>query len=84
VIYCACNSSFLWNYNKNVLQSGVAHFHAIYNEYNGVFQIDTLEMLEGDLPLRAQKLIKEWATMYRNELKKMWDEQIFIQLPGLE
>lgn len=65
-------------------EHGIAHFHAIYNEYNGVFQIDTLEMLEGDLPMRAQKLVKEWAAMYQNELKKMWDSQIFIQLPGLE
>jgi hypothetical protein len=29
------------------------HFHAIYGEYNGVFEIDSLEMIEGDLPNRA-------------------------------
>jgi hypothetical protein len=41
-------------------------------------------MLEGDLPVRAQKLVKEWAGLYQKELKKIWEEQIFIQLPGLE
>jgi len=39
-------------------EHGIPHFHAFYGEYNGVFQIDTLEMLEGDLPDRAQKLVR--------------------------
>ena len=30
------------------------HFHAVYGEYIGVFNIDTLEMIEGDLPSRAK------------------------------
>ncbi len=42
-------------------EHGVPHFHAIYGEYNGVFEIQTLEMLEGDLPGRAQRLVREWA-----------------------
>ena len=37
------------------LDHGVPHFHALYGEYNGVFDIDTLEMLVGDLPNRAKK-----------------------------
>jgi hypothetical protein len=35
-------------------EHGVPHFHAIYGKYNAVFDIRTLEMLEGDLPGRAQ------------------------------
>lgn len=31
-------------------EHGVPHFHAIYGEYNGVLEIETLEMIEGDLP----------------------------------
>ncbi len=42
-------------------EHGVPHFHAVYGEFNGVFAIDTLEMIEGDLPSRSQKLVKEWA-----------------------
>ena len=26
------------------------HFHAVYGEYNGIFDIKTLEMIEGDMP----------------------------------
>lgn len=65
-------------------EHGVPHFHAIYAEYNGVFVIDTLEMIEGDLPRRAQKLVREWAEQYQAEMKVMWDSQEFRQLPGLE
>jgi len=34
-------------------EHGIPHFHALYEEYNGVFDIEALEMMEGDLPRRA-------------------------------
>jgi len=64
-------------------EHGVAHFHAIYGEYNGVFDLDSLEMMEGDLPNRAQRLVKEWAVVYQDDLLKMWKTQEFRELPGL-
>ena len=60
-----------------------AHFHAVYAEKVGVFSIDSLEMLEGDLPKRAQKLVKEWAQKHQETLKQMWDTQEFYKLPPL-
>ena len=65
-------------------EHGISHFHAIYGEFNAVFAINTLEMIEGDLPGRAQRLVKEWASTYQKELQRMWDHQEFFQLPGLE
>ncbi len=65
-------------------EHGIPHFHAIYGEYNAVFDIRTLEMIEGDLPVRAQRLVKEWATQYQQELLQMWDSNEFKRLPGLE
>jgi len=59
------------------------HFHAIYSEYNGIFDLNTFEMIEGDLPPKAQTLVKEWAKIYGNEISKMWTEQKFFKLPGL-
>ncbi len=52
-------------------EHGVAHLHAIYGEYGGLFAIEDLEMMEGDLPLKVQKLIKEWASKYQEQLMKM-------------
>jgi hypothetical protein len=65
-------------------EHGIPHFHAIYGEYNGVFRIDTLELIEGDLPERAQKLVREWASLYQIELQRIWTDQVFMHLPGLE
>ena len=65
-------------------EHGIPHFHAIYGEYNGVFDLDTLEMMEGDLPIRAKRLVIEWAENYKNDLLRMWETQEFMKLPGLE
>lgn len=65
-------------------EHGVPHFHAVYGEFLGVFNIDNLELMEGDLPLRAQNLVKDWAKKYKDELLKMWLTNEFKQLPGLE
>ena len=65
-------------------EHGIPHFHAIYGEYNGVFDIKTLELMEGDLPRRALRIVKDWATQYQSELLSMWDDGDFKKLPGLE
>lgn len=35
------------------------HLHAIYGDYMGAIDIRTGEMIEGDLPNRALKMVKE-------------------------
>jgi hypothetical protein len=35
--------------------------NAVYGESVALFNIETLEMIEGDLPPRARKLVIEWA-----------------------
>lgn len=60
------------------------HFHALYGEYNGVFDIESFEMIEGDLPKRAKKLVQEWAAENKEELKCMWETKNFNMLKGLE
>jgi hypothetical protein len=65
-------------------EHGVPHFHAIYGEYNAVFDIQTLEMLEGDLPMRAERLAREWGAQYQQDLLRMWNSNEFKRLPGLE
>ena len=65
-------------------EHGVPHFHAIYGEYVGVFDLAALKMIEGDLPVRAKRLVLAWARRYRKELTEMWERQEYAQLPGLE
>ena len=54
------------------------------SRFSGVFDIETLEMMEGDLPRRAQKMVREWAQMYRSDLLNMWETQEFKKLPELK
>ena len=65
-------------------EHGTSHFHAVYGEFNGVFNIETLEMMEGDLPSRAQRLVREWAAQYQQELSIMWETGEYKRLPALE
>ena len=61
-----------------------AHIHALYEEYMGVFDISTFKMTEGDLPNRAQKMVKEWLTEHKEELQEMWKTQKIVKLPPLK
>ena len=65
-------------------EHGVAHFHAMYGEFNGVFEVSSLTMIEGDLPARARRLVRDWAEQYKGELQRMWETQDYKKLPGLE
>ncbi len=42
-----------------------------------------LEMTKGDLPNKAQKLVKEWILQYSKDLEKMWENQVVYKLPPL-
>lgn len=61
-----------------------SHIHALYGEYVGIFDIRTHEMLDGDLPKKAQMLVQEWLKQNDEELQKMWDNQHIRKLPPLE
>ncbi len=61
-----------------------SHIHALYGEYIGVFDLKTYEMTDGDLPQKAQALVKEWLQMNGEKLQKMWDSQKIEKLPPLE
>lgn len=60
------------------------HFHVMYGEYNGVFDLNTLTMTEGDLPAKARDLALEWAKRYQGDMQEMWNTQSFRKLPPLE
>jgi hypothetical protein len=47
-------------------------FHAVYQEYKATIDINTLELIEGDLPKRARILTIEWAIEHRDELLDNW------------
>ncbi|MBR2704476.1 MAG: DUF4160 domain-containing protein [Clostridia bacterium] len=59
------------------------HIHAIYGEYIGAIDIKTGELMEGDLPKRALKLVQEWLDINRKEVLNMWNTQEFSKISPL-
>ena len=61
-----------------------SHVHALYGEFIGVFNIKTREMIDGDLPQKAQDMVREWLGLYGDKLQEMWTSQKIDKLPPLE
>jgi hypothetical protein len=49
------------------------HFHAYYQGMKGIFDINTGEMTEGNLPSKQIKLITAWAELHKEELSANWE-----------
>lgn len=60
------------------------HIHATYAEFSGSIIIANGAILEGDLPPKAVSMIREWLSLHREEIQKIWDTQEFVNIPGLE
>lgn len=59
------------------------HFHVRYNEYRAVFDIYSLNVLDGYLPGKVRGLVQEWAEIHQEKLLNMWQHKIFYNLMPL-
>jgi hypothetical protein len=48
------------------------HFHAYYAEHKATVDIQTCEILEGELPKKQKKLVLAWAELHQEELIANW------------
>jgi len=60
------------------------HIHALYGDYLGELDIQTGEVMEGDLPGKAVHMVQEWIALHRDTLLDIWQSQQFRKLPPLE
>jgi hypothetical protein len=49
------------------------HFHALYAEYEGMIDINKLELISGKLPPRVLGLVIEWTALHQKELNDNWE-----------
>ncbi len=49
------------------------HFHVRYAGSKAIVDIETLKIIGGSLPARAERFVAEWATDHRSELRENWD-----------
>ncbi len=48
------------------------HFHAIYGEHEALVTIATGEIIRGELPRTASRLVEQWRTEHLEELLANW------------
>ena len=49
------------------------HFHVYYQNHLAVYGIDAVEMLNGTLPRRQQRLVEAWGELHQGELLENWE-----------
>jgi hypothetical protein len=59
-------------YHDEIHHQGRPHFHARYGDDEASIDIETLELIAGELPRRALRLIAEWAEAHQPELRANW------------
>jgi hypothetical protein len=63
----------IWMYHDEIHHRGRPHFHATYGGDEASVDIESLDVLAGDLPARARRLVVEWAQLHQDELRENWD-----------
>jgi hypothetical protein len=46
------------------------HFHVEFGEFRAIFNIQSQEIMEGNLPSKQLKLVQAWAVIHEEELIK--------------
>jgi hypothetical protein len=49
------------------------HFHARYGDHSAKVEIETGNVIAGELPGQALRLVREWTAEHRGELKANWN-----------
>ena len=59
------------------MEAGAAHhtphFHAYYQEDIGVFSLDPVDLMAGELPRAQRRLVEAWAELHQTELQADWE-----------
>ena len=56
--------------------------HAEYGSEEALLNIDSLAVIAGNLPPRAISMVREWASLHRDELRVAWNKAKNLQSPG--
>jgi Domain of unknown function (DUF4160) len=64
------------------------HFHVTYSGQEASFRLSDLGIMEGELPPRAVRLVRQWARIHAGELLTNWVKARtglpLDTIPGLE
>lgn len=54
-------------------QHNLSHFHAYCQEWEAVYGIDPIQLINGRLPLRQMRLVEAWAELHQDQLRDDWE-----------
>lgn len=57
------------------------HFHVYYQDSKALVNINTLAVIEGNLPVKQTRLVLAWAELHKDELLADWDLAQSGELP---
>lgn len=60
-----------------------AHVHAIYGDDAAAIDLNG-EILDGYIPPKALSMVKEWISLHKSEIEKIWKSQEFVEIEPLE
>lgn len=60
------------------------HIHAITQDFDAPFLIETGEIMEGEFPAKAKALVKEFVLQNKEDLLEMWETEQYKKLPPLK
>ena len=58
------------------------HFHAEYGGAEVSIEIENLVVSRGRIPVRARRLVLEWASLHQDELQAAWNRARRSEPPG--
>jgi hypothetical protein len=64
------------------------HVHVFYQGYEALFAIETGDVIVGEMPTAARRIVRQWIDRRRPELLENWERgrmmQPFNQIPGAD
>ena len=68
-------------YFYDTKQHNLPHIHVRYQDTKAIFNIETSEMIEGNLPKKQQKLVSAWMEIHHDELVADWELAVVGETP---
>jgi uncharacterized protein DUF4160 len=60
-----------------------AHFHASYQGFEAFVAVETGDIVQGKLPKKAARIVRQWALDHRSELMANWHRGVDLKPMGM-
>lgn len=55
------------------------HFHASYQGFEALIRIEDGEVMQGSLPNKARRIVRQWALDHREALSVNWQRSVALE-----